>query len=138
LAYATILVVALGSLLGALLLLGGTNHLTVFETDQLHALVSVFVNAFSLTWELGYVFFGLHLLLLGYLVFKLDYSGYIPKILGVLLVIASLGYFVDTFGKILVPNYDATIALFTFFGEPLLMLWLLWGGVRGFDREVEA
>jgi hypothetical protein len=138
LVYAALLGVAVANLLGALPLLGGANYLTAFEPGQLQAQVALFVSAFSHTWDIGYVFFGLHLFLLGYLVFKLDYSGYIPKILGVLIVIASLGYLVDSFGKFLVPNYDANIGMFTFFGELLLMLWLLWGGARGFDRKPEA
>ena len=136
--YAALLGVAVANLLGALLLLGGASYLTAFETSQLHAQVALSVNAFSYMWDIGYVFFGLHLLLLGYLVFKLGYSGYIPKILGVLIVIASLGYLVDSFGKFLVPNHSANIGMFTFFGELLLMLWLLWGGARGFDRKLEA
>jgi len=137
LVYAALLGVAVANLLGALVLLGGASYLTAFETGQLHAQVALYANVFSLTWDIGYVFFGLHLLLLGYLVFRLDYSGYIPKILGVLISIASLGYLIDSFGKFLVPNYDANIGMFTFFGELLLMLWLLWGGVRGFGRKLE-
>ena len=133
--YAALLGVAVANLLGALLLLSGASYLTASETGQLHAQVALLVSAFSHTWDIGYVFFGLHLLLLGYLVFKLGYSGYIPKILGVLIVIASLGYLVDSFGKFLVPNYSANIGMFTFFGELLLMLWLLWAGVRGLDRK---
>ena len=136
--YAAFLGVAVANLLGALLLLSGASYLTAFETGQLHAQVALFVNAFSYTWDIGYVFFGLHLFFLGYLVFRLDYSGYIPKILGVLIAIASLGYLIDSFGKFLVPNYDASIAMFTFFGELLLMLWLLWVGARGFGRKVEG
>ena len=138
LVYATILGLALANLFGVLFLLSGASYLTVFEPGQLQAQAMAFLNTFSYAWDIGYVFFGLHLLLLGYLVFKLDFRGYIPKILGVLLVIASLGYLVDSFGKLLLPNYGANIGLFTFFGELLLMLWLLWVGIRGFDRRPEA
>lgn len=136
LVYAVMLWTALASLFGVLLLSGGDSYLTVFETDQLHALAMLFLNAFSFGWSIGLVFFALHLFLLGYLVFKLDYSGYIPRILGVLLAIASFGYLIDGSGRLLLPNYDVSIALFTGFGELLLMLWLLWGGARGFDREL--
>jgi hypothetical protein len=138
LVYAALLGVAVANLLGALLLLGGAGYLTAFGTGQLYAQVALLVSAFSHTWDIGYVFFSLHLLLLGYLVFRLDYSGYIPKILGILIDLAALGYLADSFGKFLVPNYSANIGMFTFFGELLLMLWLLWGGARGFDRKPEA
>jgi hypothetical protein len=137
LVYAALLGVAVANLLGVLLLLGGASYLTAFDTGQFHAQVALLVSAFGHVWDIGYVFFGLHLLLLGYLVFKLNYSGYIPKILGVLIVIASLGYLVDSFGKFLTASYDANIGVFTFFGELLLMLWLLWGGARGFGRKLE-
>ena len=44
---------------------------------------------------------------------------------------------VDSFGKFLVPNYNLTIAGFTFIGEVLLIFWLLWKGIRGFDKEMD-
>ena len=67
--------------------------------------------------------------------FKSGYSGYIPRILGVLLIIAGVGYLIDSFGRLLIPTYDANIAYFTFIGELLFMLWLLWIGVKGFDKN---
>ncbi|MDZ7693852.1 MAG: DUF4386 family protein [Balneolaceae bacterium] len=67
----------------------------------------------------------IHLFLLGFLVFK---SG--PKMFGVLVVLAGLGYFVDSFGKMLLPGYQLTIGLYTFAGEILLIFWLLWIGIK--------
>jgi hypothetical protein len=137
LVYAPILGIAVANLFGVLLLLSGADYLTVFETDQLRALVTLFLNAFRYGWDIGLVFFGLHLFFLGYLVFKLDSPGYIPRILGVLLVIASFGYLIDSFGRFLSPNYDVSITLVTFIGEMLLMLWLLWKGAKGFDSKLK-
>lgn len=125
LVYATIFGISLLNLFFVLQLLSGADYLTVFETAQLHAQVMLFLNAFDYGWHIGFVFFGLHLFVLGYLVFK---SGYIPRILGVLLIIASLGYLIDSFGKFLLPNYDATISLFTFIGELIFPFWLLLKG----------
>ncbi|MFI7452605.1 DUF4386 family protein [Nonomuraea sp. NPDC049714] len=62
-------------------------------------------------------FFGLHLLLLGYLAYRW------ARVVGVLLGIAGLGYLVDSFGAVLGHTPDA--AVFTFVGEVVLMLWLL-------------
>jgi hypothetical protein len=138
LAYAVILWTALASLLGVLLLSFGDSYTAAFGTEQLQALTLLFLSAFSFGWNVGLVFFGLHLLVLGYLVFRLDYPGYVPRILGILLVIASLGYLIDGFGLLLLANYNVSIVLFTFFGELLLMLWLLWGGARGFGGQLEA
>ncbi len=89
--YAAILGIALHNFFSVLLLLSDADYLTVFETDQLYAQVMLFLNAFSYGWLIGLVFFGLHLLVLGYLVLESDY---IPKILGVLLMIAPVGYLI--------------------------------------------
>ena len=137
LVYAIIFGIALANLFSVLLLLSGTDYLTVFETDQLHAQVMLFINAFSYGGNIAYVFLSLHLFTLGYLLFKSGYSGYIPGILGILLIIAAFGYLIDNFGELLLPNYDANIAMFTFIGEVILMLWLLWRGAKGFDTKRE-
>jgi hypothetical protein len=89
--------------------------------------VMFFLNLHNQGVLIAQIFWGLWLFPLGYLVFK---SGYIPRILGVLLIIAGLGYLIDSFGKFLLPNYDLTISMFTFIGEVLLLLWLLIKGVN--------
>ena len=83
------------------------------------------INKFYSIWDIGLVFFGFHLFFLGYLVFN---SEYIPKILGILLVIASFGYVIDSFGKFLLPDYKLTVSMFTFIGEVLFGIWLLFKG----------
>ena len=52
-------------------LLSGANYLNVFEPDQLHALVLVFLNAHNYGVLISEVFFGFHLVFLGYLIFTL-------------------------------------------------------------------
>ena len=94
-----------------------------------------FLKAFQSIWDKGLILFGFHLLVLGYLAFK---SGYIPKWLGVFLVLASVGYIIDGFGKTLSPDYNLNVAQFTFVGEVLLIFWLLWKGFKGFDQALEA
>jgi hypothetical protein len=86
-------------------------------------------------WDMGLILFGFHLLVLGYLVFK---SGYVPKWLGVFLVLAGVRYTVDGFGKTLSPDYNLNIAQFTFVGEVLLIFWLLWRGFKGFEKELSV
>ena len=89
------------------------------------------LDAFRSAWSVSLVFFGIHLGLAGYLVLK---SGYMPKALGVVLVIAGLGYAFDTFAGILLPEYVPTAALFTFVGEVVLFLWLLIRNAKLPDR----
>jgi hypothetical protein len=115
----------------ALLLLSGASYLTVFETDQLHALVLLFLNAHRYGYLIGGAFFGLHCFVLGYLLFK---SEYFPKILGVLLVFASLGYLIESFGNFLFPGYEEiftwVVAVPAVIAELSLTFWLLIKGVK--------
>jgi hypothetical protein len=94
------------------------------------------VDAYNTIWLVGLIFFGVHLMLLGYLAYR---SGYMAKIFGILLVVAGLGYLVDGFGTVLVPNYSMNIAQFTFVGEAALMFWLLIRGTRKdfSNREID-
>ena len=72
----------------ALLLLSGAGYLTAFEPAQSDALALVFLNAHGYGVYIWQLFFGLHLFVLGYLIFK---SGYFPRILGVLMIVAIIG-----------------------------------------------
>jgi hypothetical protein len=112
-----------------LLLLSGADYLTVFKPDQLHALVLLFLNVHEYVVLIWGLFFSLHLFFVGYLVYK---SGYIPRILGVLLVIASLCYLTQSFGNILLPKYEEIFTLIGFISiiELAFPLWLVIKGVR--------
>ena len=67
--------------------------------------------------QIAKIFWGLWLFPFGYLVFKSDY---IPKILGVLLIIAGFGYLIDSFTFFLFPTFPE-IGLFTWLGELLYL-----------------
>lgn len=130
--YAAILGIALMNLVIVLLLLSGADYLTVFKTDQLYAQVLLYLKAFNFEWAIGLVVFGFHLFLLGRLVCK---SGYIPRILAILLSIGALCYLITNFAYLLWPNYEnlkATIDMFLSLpmaiGELALAFWLLFKG----------
>jgi hypothetical protein len=72
------------------------------------------------------------LLLIGYVSLKF---GPIPKWLGALLALAGVGYLVDSLGLFLLPNLGISIGEYTFFGELLLIFWLLWKGIKGFSKK---
>ena len=61
-------------------------------------------------------------------------SGYFPRMLGILLVVASFGYLIDSFGNFLLPQYDAlyalVVVLLAIVGELPLSFWLLIKGVN--------
>jgi len=102
--------------------LNTANNLPLFEHEQLYAQVKLSLSAFKSNWSFGILFFGIHLGLLGYLVIR---SSYIPRILGVLLIITGLGYLITTIGPYLFPNINLHVAKYTFYGELIFMLWLL-------------
>ena len=114
-AYSAVFLVAISQLVSALSLLG--------DADQ--ALRAV--GQFHTIWDASYTLFGVHLALIGYLVYR---SGFAPRIIGVLLVLAGLGYLVDKIGSVLVSGYSLEISRFSFVGEAVLIFWLLIKGVR--------
>ena len=85
------------------------------------------IDTFNTIWNAGLILFGVHLLLIGYLAYR---SGFIAKVIGILLVIAGLGYLVDCFGAVLVSGYSLNVAQVTFVGEAVLIFWLLIKGRR--------
>jgi hypothetical protein len=113
------------------LVMSGTGYLTVFEPDQLDALMLLSLNLYGYVTLVWGLFFGLNLLLLGYLVYK---SGYFPKILGILLVLASFGYLLQSYGIFLVPQYkellDAIVMVLAVPGELAFTIYLLWKGIN--------
>jgi len=82
--------------------------------------------------ELISVFWGLWLLPFGYLVYK---SGFLPKILGILLMAGCFGYLVNFLGGFLFPQY-ASIGIAKFVSLPATLgeigtcLWLLIIGLK--------
>jgi hypothetical protein len=114
----------------ALLLLGGAGYLSVFEPDHLRALVLLFFDANAFMIIVWGLIFGFHLLLLGYLVYR---SGFLPRILGILLIIGAVGYLAQSYGHFLVPQYDdilsTVVIALSIPGELAFTVWLLWKGV---------
>jgi hypothetical protein len=138
LVYTALLGVALIFLFLVLQLVGGAEYLTAFEAGQLDAHVTVFLEGFNSAWLIGLVCFGSHLALLGSLVLT---SGYIPKVLGVLLILAGAGHVIDTLANALLASYGdyeaaflLIVALPSVIGEFAFAIWLL---LRG-GKEQEA
>lgn len=115
----------------ALLVLGGLGYMTVFEPEQLNALVLLFMDTNAFVIIIWGLLFGFHLLLLGYLVYR---SRFLPRILGILLIIGGIGYLAQSYGHILAPQYDEILAtvviVLSIPGELAFTVWLLWQGVN--------
>jgi hypothetical protein len=81
------------------------------------------IGAFTYTWERGLLVFGFHLLLLGILIYQ---SKFVPKWIGILVVLAGLGYIIDSLGKFW--SFSLQFGMFTFIGELIFMVWLIFWG----------
>ena len=110
-----------------LLLMNGADYLTVFTSDQIQALIALFLDLRHTGINIAQIFWGLWLFPMGYLVFK---SGFLPKIIGVFLIVACFGYLTDSFIFFFVPDFDITFSEFTFLGEAMITFWLLFKGVN--------
>jgi hypothetical protein len=121
----------------ALLLVSGADYLRAFETAQLQAAVPFVLRLHDHGLYIAHVFWGLWLVPLGCLVFR---SGFLPRILGALLILAGAGYLVDCLRYVLMPDVAAPVTQFTAIGELLFPLWLLLRGVnvRRSERQAEA
>ncbi len=119
------------------LLLSGNGYTTLFPTDQWHAQVLFFINMQMLGDKASQIL-AIWLLPLGYLIYK---SGFLPKILGVLMVIAGLGYVTDFLVFFLLPNLNGQVAGIAFLAELPFPLWLSLKGInfkRWKSRALEA
>lgn len=126
LVYTVILVIALINVYNVLQLLGNAGYLSAFNTTEIQAQVMLLLSTFRDTWDVGYIFFGIHLALLGVVAFR---SGFIPKLIGIILLAAGISYLVDYIGLLLSPDLDLSVSFIFGWGELLFMFWLLfWGG----------
>jgi hypothetical protein len=130
--YVAIAAAALLNLLVILKLVDGTGYSTALEKGQRDAQVMLSLDAYNYGFFLGLVSFGVHLLLLGFVMVKSDYA---PSILGILVALAGLGYVVINLARVVLPNYrdyeDLLLLLLAVLvapGEFGLVGWLLWRG----------
>ncbi len=106
-----------------------------FETDQLQALGLLSIKMFERGFEVALVFFGFQCLAIGWLIYR---SSFLPRFLGVLLVIAGLAYLISTFVNLVLPvvALPFDIQMLSYAAEVVLCLWLIVKGVNA-ERWVE-
>ena len=119
----------------AALLILGADHLTAFTAAQSQALASLFLDIYAHGFTIAHIFWGLWLFPMAYLIFR---SGFLPRVIGVLLAIAGLGYLVDFTLFFLFPDVAVSVSNFTFVGEVVLIFWLLIKGVNVEQWEIRA
>jgi hypothetical protein len=125
-----ILVLSHLNLFSSLLLLSGADYLKVFQPDQLQAQAILFVNLYKTGSTVAQIPYGIWLFPLGYLVFK---SGFLPKILGILLIADCFGLLIYVCQRFLLPGYvviSYPCLVVSFIAEISLSLWLFIKGVK--------
>jgi hypothetical protein len=116
--------------IAALTLFRGPAFLSAFDKPQRDALGTLFLHLRGQGLVVEQIFWGLWLFPFGLLVMR---SGFIPKILGVLLIINGFAYVVASLTELLAPAYANLVERFALIpetGELWIMLWLLIKGVR--------
>jgi len=132
LVHALVFALAVGNLLSAARLAGGADVLAAMDAGTRQAQVMLSLEAFNNEWLIGLLFFGVHCLLLGWLILR---SGQVPRLIGFLLMIAGVSYVADTLANFVLPNYNNYAAIFllivavpAIIAEMSLCPWLL---IRG-------
>lgn len=114
-----------------ILLLNESAYLAPFNSEQLGALSLLYMKAHGFGYSLALVFFSVHCVVIGYLISK---STYIPKLIGILLIIAGLCYFINSYTAFLFPAISSkifpAILIPALIAELSLSLWLLIKGVK--------
>ncbi|WP_431126550.1 DUF4386 domain-containing protein [Flagellimonas flava] len=113
-------------------LLGESGFLEVYSAAQIETQVMQAFQSYFKGILISQIFWGLWLFPFGYLVYK---SGFLPKVLGLFLMVGSIGYFLDFIGRVLCPDYNSLwisdyITIPASIGELGTCLWLLIMGIK--------
>lgn len=111
--------------------LGSATYMKAFDPQQLQALANLALRSHDIAFNIALIFFGFTCLVNGYLIFK---SGYLPRIVGVLMQAAGLSYLLACFAALFAPALAEQIIpaalLPPLIGESSFCLWLLVKGVN--------
>src|SRR5215831_14393002 len=113
-------------------------YLKTFSPDQLNALALLSLKFYGFGGMIFTAYYGMGWIVRGYLMFR---SGYLPKLLGVLMAIGGLGFVLRNFLLILAPAYASGLLLMLMLPGGLIMIgWLLIKGVDipGWNAKVNA
>jgi len=124
-AYGAAFIIAISQLAGVQGILD--SGAGTFSTEQVQAQALARIETFHDVWFASLVLFGAHLAVLGVLILR---SSAAPRLIGLLLVVAGIGYAFDTFHDVLRPETTLTVSSVTFLGEFLLAVWLVTRGGR--------
>ncbi|HLX92577.1 MAG TPA: DUF4386 domain-containing protein [Puia sp.] len=118
---------ALMNLFNVIGLLDSQDYLHVLSAEQIRAQVMIDLRSFRNGWSLSFIFFGIYLIILGFLII---YCKYIPRIVGIAVAIAGIGWLTDNIQPLLFDRSYISIGMVAGFGELVLLIWLLIWGIR--------
>ena len=111
--------------------LGNEAIAPIFNPEQLNALSLLFMDAHRYGYLIAGGFFGVHCMLLGILLYRSDL---IPRFFAVMMMVAAIGYLMETFGDLMFPGNEEWLAwivgLSAALGEVGLTVYLLIKGVK--------
>ena len=116
--------------IAALVLVRGADFLSVFDKPQRDALARLFLNLRGGGFDVAGIFWGLWLFPLGMLVYR---SGFLPRFLGVLLMVGTSAYLANSFTSLVLPQYEVVVSRWMSplqAVEVVFMLWLLIMGAK--------
>ncbi len=111
-------------------LLSGAEYLTVFNAAQLQSKAMLSYDLYLHGYEIANIFFALWLLPLGLLVYK---SGFLPRFMGILLIVGGSGLFINVLVHFLFPSYPIVNTILLIpqtLAEALFTLWILIRGIN--------
>lgn len=115
---------------GALVMAQGGDFLSVFDQPQRDALARLFLILRGSGFDFAGIFWGLWLFPLGMLVYR---SRFLPRFLGVLLMIGTFAYLANSLTSLVLPEYRAIVSRWMSplqLVEVVFMLWLLIKGAN--------
>jgi hypothetical protein len=116
--------------IAALTLFHGADFLAIFDKPQRDALGMLFLGLHGQGNVINEIFWGLWLFPFGVLVIR---SGFLPRILGLWLIVNGFAYLALSFTGLLLPQHQdmaVRIAYPVVFGELAIALWLLIRGAK--------
>jgi hypothetical protein len=121
--------------LNALILVRGADFISLFDKPQRDSLAMLFFNLHGAGFAVAGIFWGLWLFPMGLLPYK---SRFIPRILGVLLMIGCFAYLANSFTSLVVPRYEAIVSKWMSPIQAVELLFMLWLLIMGAKPKPDA
>ncbi len=132
--YAGMLAYGVTNLISIINRLDPSTHSSLTIPEPLISQINSSLEMMNNGLSIGLIFFGIHLVFLGYLFSR---SNIVPRILSILMFIAACGSLADGLFRILFIEYRLNISSFTIVGEYAVVPWLLIKARMGIEKKQE-